>query len=383
MWEIILFAFIYLVAHTYFVYPFSIYILALLKTKPKLPEYSPKITILIAAYNEEKVIERRIRNLALQNYDHSKIEVLVGSDNSSDSTNLILKRLQSEFDWLKIFIYNERSGKAGVLNRLFENVNNEIVLFTDANTDFDKSCIKNLVKYFSDSGVGGVSGRLVLEDKLIDKKEGIEEKSYWEYETFIKRSEGKYGALIGANGGVFAIRKKYLLKIPTQKAVTDDFFLSLNVLNNNKKFVYADDAVGRESVAKTIKQEFKRKVRFAATNFQSMLFFPRLLFNKRFIVSYAFWSHKIIRWFIPHILLVILVLSFLLMEESEIVKIIFFGQIIFYMFALIGLFLNLLKIRLRIFSLPYFFIISNIALAIGFVKFLFKKHSVVWETTER
>lgn len=383
MWEIILFAFIYLFIHTYFVYPICIHYLALFKSKPNLPEYLPQITILIAAYNEEKVIERRIRNLAIQDYDHSKIEVLVGSDNSNDNTNRILHKLQSEYDWLKVFIYNERSGKAGVLNKLFEHVSNEIVLFTDANTEFDKDCIKNLVVYFSDISIGGVSGRLILEDENVDKKEGIEEKSYWEYETFIKRAEGKLGILIGANGGVFAIRKKYLEKIPISKAVTDDFFLSLNVLKNKMKFVYADNAVGRESVAKSVKQEFNRKVRFAATNYQTMIFFIQLLFSKNLLVSYAFWSHKVIRWFVPQILLIIFLLSLIYFHENSTVKFLLYLQSFFYLFSLIGFVLSLLKIRLKIFSLPNFFMISNIALAVGFIKFLFKKNSVVWETTVR
>lgn len=149
------------------------------------------------------------------------------------------------------------------------------------------------------------------------------------------------------------------------------------------KFVYADNAVGRESVAKSVKQEFNRKVRFAATNYQTMIFFIQLLFSKNLLVSYAFWSHKVIRWFVPQILLIIFLLSLIYFHENSTVKFLLYLQSFFYLFSLIGFVLSLLKIRLKIFSLPNFFMISNIALAVGFIKFLFKKNSVVWETTVR
>jgi cellulose synthase/poly-beta-1,6-N-acetylglucosamine synthase-like glycosyltransferase len=338
---------------------------------------------LISAYNEEKVIENRIKNLLSQNYDKNLIEIIVGSDCSNDNTNEILKRLAKEYPEVKIFLFNNRRGKAGVLNEIVQYATNEILIFTDANTEFENNAIKNLVKHFQYSSIGGVSGRLVLIEKNFHKERGVEEKKYWEYETFIKKSEGNLGILIGANGGIFAIRKSLFSEIPTDKPVTDDFYLSLSVIKKGYKFIYESLAIGFEEVAKDLSSEFKRKIRFAATNFQTISFFKSLLFNKNIILSYAFWSHKIIRWFLPLILILVFVLNIFLVNAGTFYLVTFFIQLLFYFLALVGFIFNKIKIRLTLLSLIYYFLVTNIALLIGFIRFLRKKHSVIWQSTSR
>jgi biofilm PGA synthesis N-glycosyltransferase PgaC len=304
-------------------------------TQQSQSDNSPELSIIIAAYNEEKVIRERIENIARQDYDLAKVQVLVGSDCSSDATNQILKELDLFYPWLETHLFNYRQGKAGVINTLIGNAKNEILVFTDANTVFKEDTLKELVKYYSDENVGGVSGRLILEDSAAIKSEGVEEKSYWEFETKIKKAEGNLGILIGANGGIFSIRKQYFNMIPIKKAVTDDFYLSLAVLNQGKKYLYAEKAVAYEDVGQDLNTEFKRKVRFASTNFQVLSFFKSLLFNKNLLLSYAFWSHKVIRWFTPILLIIILIASSILSGYSTIIKYLFFAQVLFYLFSLI------------------------------------------------
>ena len=382
---IIIFVFLlFLSIHSYLLYPVVIKLISIVKYPEEYHrDYMPSITILLSAYNEDKIIEERIENISKQDYDFSKIEVIVGSDCSSDMTNEILLRLEKEFEWLKVFIFSERKGKAGVLNDIAQYAKNEILIFTDANTEFNSGAIKKLVNNFGDEKVGGVSGRLILSENILGKKSSVEEKKYWQYETFIKKSEGKLGILIGANGGIFAIRKSLFTEIPLKKAVTDDLFLSLSVLQKKYKFVYEPRAVAYEEVGKSVAVEFKRKVRFAATNFQTLLYTKSILHSGKFLLAYAFFSHKITRWFFPFIMITLFILNLFLVTNGEFFYYCILAQVIFYLLALLGLVFSFFKIRILIFSLPFFFVIANIALIAGFIKFLRKKHSVIWQSTER
>ncbi|OGU61210.1 MAG: hypothetical protein A2V66_12770, partial [Ignavibacteria bacterium RBG_13_36_8] len=284
--------------NSFFFYPFLMCIIGRLKKKEKVSsdEYIPTITILVAAHNEEAVIGQRIRNIASVNYDFSKIKVLIGSDNSDDNTNEIIRKLESEYNWLKVFIFEKRQGKAGVLNKLYEYCSSEILLFTDANTEFEPDAVKKLVQGLQNQKVGGVSGRLILTDTEVDKNESVEERKYWLYETMIKKFEGKLGILVGANGGIFAIRKELYETIPTTKAVTDDLYISLSILRKGYQFSFRDDAIAFEKVGSDVKKEYIRKVRFSATNFQTLIFLNKLLLQKNIFISYAFFSHKVSRW---------------------------------------------------------------------------------------
>lgn len=381
---LIFFVLVLLSLHTYVLYPVIIKLISFTKSFKSYPgNYYPSISIVLSAYNEEKTIEERIKNIALQAYDFSKIEVLVGSDCSTDSTNQTLSRLAKEYNWLRVFIFNERSGKAGVINNIVKSAKNEILIFTDANTVFGRDAIKNLVEDFRDKEVGGVSGRLILTETQFEKRLSVEEKRYWEYETFIKKAEGRLGILVGANGGIFAIRRNLFAEIPTQKAVTDDLFLSLEVLRRKFKFTYNPKALAYEEVGKSVGIEFKRKIRFASTNYQTLQFFKNILFGKNILLSFAFFSHKIIRWFFPHIMILLLLLNFLLLSYGTLFLNLFILQIALYVIALIGFIFSFLRIRISIFSLLFFFVMANIALIIGWIRFLRKKHSVIWSPTER
>lgn len=372
-----------LIINSFVIYPVVIHFLGKRKEEVRLPDFEPGVSIIIAARNEEKVIAGRIKNIAEQNYDLTKVEVFIGSDNSDDGTNQILLEMQKEYSWLNAVLFEERQGKAGILNQLVKKVKNEILVFTDANTEFQKDTLKNLVRDFQKDDVGGVCGKLVLIKDEKSLKEGVEEASYWQYETIIKRTEGKNGILLSANGGIFAIRRELYKEIPVVKAVTDDLFISLSVVSQNRKFTYAEDAVAFENTGKDIDAEYKRKVRFGATNFQTLVFYRSLLSFKNPFLSYAFFSHKVSRWFLPAFLLFVLIISTFLSSESVLIGKLFAVQVVFLLMALAGYLLSLIKIRLQVFSLPYFFVLSNAAIAEGFIKFLRKEHSVIWNATER
>jgi poly-beta-1,6-N-acetyl-D-glucosamine synthase len=375
---------VFLFIHSYIFYPVIIRILSLFKReKLHKPDPGLKVSILIAAYNEEKVIANRVKNISTLNYDFNRLEVIVGSDGSSDSTSDILLNLSEEYNWLKVKIFQKRRGKAAVLNDLVKESNNSILVFTDANSSFNENALTELLTYYGNPKVGGISGRLILEEPLIGFNKTNREKTYWEYETFLKRYEGKLGILIGANGGIYSVRKELFTTIPSDKAVTDDLYITLSVLNQKFQFKYAYNAVAREEVSRELQSEFKRKIRFASTNFQTLSLFKGLLFSNNFLLSFAFWSHKVLRWFMPFILIAGLILNYLLIPHGTLYLNLFILQVCIYIISIIGYLLSVFKIRIPLVTLLFFFNLTNIALLIGFINFLSGKHKSYWESTPR
>lgn len=376
---------ILLLIHAYILYPVSLKILALFKSKQKIEnqEPLPSVSILISAYDEERIIADRIENIKNIDYDFNNIEVIIGSDSSSDNTNEILKQKAQEYNWLKIKIFDIRRGKANVLNNLVQVGRNEILVFTDANTMFEKNALLNLVSKFSNKKVGGVCGRLELEEPNENFDKTNREKLYWQYETHLKKMEGELGVLIAANGGIFAIRKELFTKFPEREAITDDLFQTFSVLAQGFNFIYSYDAVAKEYVSKQMITEFRRKVRFAATNFQTLKFFKVLLSLQRPLISYALFSHKLIRWFVPLLLILLLVTSAITKNFGQLYYVIFLAQIFFYASALLGYLFKLSRINVAFFSIIYYYVVTNLALLIGLFHFLLKKQAPIWQSTPR
>ncbi len=374
-----------LLIHTYFFYPISIWVLSKLKTKnySKDSNFLPKISILISVYNEEKVIENTIRNFLSSDYDLDKIEFIVGSDNSTDSTNGILKNLSQEIPNLKFYRFEQRRGKPNVLNDLVENATSEILIFSDANTIYKKDAIKKIVQYYVDENVGGVSGKLKLLEHENASQSASQEKIYWDLETLLKQKEGELGILIGANGGIFSIRKKYFQKIPSNYAVMDDFFISLKVLENRKDFLYIEDAVAEEFVAPSLEAEFKRKVRNNSIMMSTIKAIKNLL-NPRFgLVSYALWSHKMIRWVTPVLLIILFLSNIFLISYNVFFEYFFYLQTAFFLFGILGFILEKFKLYFMPINLCYYFLMTNVAMFIGIIKFLQNKQTAFWHSTAR
>ena len=376
---------ILMLIHAYILYPVSLRILALFKRKQKSEnkEPLPSVSILISAYNEGRIIADRIENIKNMDYDFNNIEAIIGSDYSSDNTNEILKQKAQEYNWLKIKIFDIRRGKANVLNDLVQIVRNEVLVFTDANTMFEENSLLNLVSKFSNKKVGGVCGRLELVEPNENFDKTNREKLYWQYETHLKKMEGELGVLIAANGGIYAIRKELFTKFPEREAITDDLFQTFSVLAQGFNFIYSYDAVAKEDVSKKMITEFRRKVRFAATNFQTLKFFKVLLFSQRPLISYAIFSHKLIRWFVPLLLILLLVTSAITKNFGQLYYWIFLAQIFFYASALLGYLFKLSRINVAFFSIIYYYVVTNLALLIGLFHFVLKKQTPFWQSTPR
>ncbi len=380
--EIIIYIFWFLfslIINTYLFYPLLMGSIGKIKKLQRKATFEPTISILISVYNEEEVIVQRIENIAKQNYDFNKVEVLIGSDASTDLTNKLLDEIRQKYSWLTFYPFPNRLGKMSVLNQLVSSASNEILVFTDANTIYKENALIKLVRRFSDNRIGGISGKLELFESRIKNFNGVEEKTYWNLENLLKAGEGNIGVLISSNGGNYAIRASLISDISIDKPVTDDIFLTLSILEKGYKFIFENESVAVEEISNSIKVEFERKVRISATNFQTLFFFRRLLYSKPLIVAYGFWSHKVLRWIFPIIALLLFTSNLIIYNLHYFYTFFFKFQILFFIVAVIGGILSLFRKRFVVFSVPFYFAVANLALLLGLIRFLRNKHSVTWE----
>jgi cellulose synthase/poly-beta-1,6-N-acetylglucosamine synthase-like glycosyltransferase len=376
---------IFLLFQAYILYPIFLKILTSFKGKSKIEKsnYLPSVSIVISAYNEDKVIQARIENIKSLDYDFNKVELIIGSDCSTDDTNELLSEEDRKLGWMRTQIFETRRGKAAVLNDLVKLAKNDIIVFTDANTKFEKETLIKLVSRFKDEKVGGVCGRLILEEPIESFDKSNKERLYWIYETQLKKMEGDLNILVSANGGIYAIRRQLFTDFPADLAITDDLFQTMAILKQEYYFIYEFNAIAKEEISKEIMTEFKRKVRFTTTNFQTMKFFKGILFNKNFLLSFAVWSHKIIRWFVPLILIMLFVANAFLLNFNFFYYLAFLLQLGFYTSAVIGFILSKTRLNISFFGLIYYYVLTNLALLLGLLKFLTKKQIYIWDSTPR
>jgi cellulose synthase/poly-beta-1,6-N-acetylglucosamine synthase-like glycosyltransferase len=307
------------VAYAYLGYPLLVWGLSRVFGRRVVPRSGddadlPAVSLLIAAYNEEAVIEDRLRNALAMDYPPEKLEIVVSSDGSTDRTTELVRRHAG--GRVRLLDYAHRRGKATVLNASVPELGGEIILFSDANTDIDPAAPRKLVRWFRDPGVGAVCGRLVLTDPRTGKNV---DSLYWKYETFLKRCEGRLGALLGANGGIYAIRKAVFTPIP-DGTILDDFVIPLVAkLRTGAAIVYDSEAVATEETPPEIGSEFHRRARIGAGGFQSLGLLWPLLHPRWGWTTLAFASHKILRWLCPLLLLGMLASNLALCAWAEFV----------------------------------------------------------------
>lgn len=379
MIEVILWSLLCMVLYTYVIYPAIMIILPKRRKTASLHpsvEYFPSVSVIIAAYNEESIINERIKNLYELGYPEGKIEFIIGSDGSDDHTNEILRSFI--LPNLHIELFSVRRGKANVINDLINKANGELIIFSDANTMYEKTTVYSLVKHFNYPSVGAVCGDLRLHTNITTASE-IGESWYWRYENFLKRMESNFSTLIGATGAVYAIRKSLYKPLPTSKTVMDDFLIPLEIVKKGFRVVYEPDAVAYENAAGTVSREFRRKVRIGAANFNGISEFISLLHPRYGFVAFALLSHKIIRWFVPFLLLGVFIANVVLSLTSEFYMWLLFAQLGFIIFGLLGFILEKFKLNIGILSFPYYFIAMNLALFIGFLSSILGRQKPTWD----
>ncbi len=377
--EIIFWICVAATAYTYMLYPILLWIANLVRRRPEtygVPDEWPMVSVIISAYNEEGVLSDRLSNLTSIDYPNGKVEILIGSDGSTDGTNEILR--QTESDLIKPVVFSDRRGKVAVLNDLVGRSRGEILVFSDANTEYTPMTIKELVKPFSDQAVGAVCGELVLKTDARTAG-GLGEGLYWGYENVLKRFESNVRTTLGANGAVYALRKSQYRDLPVTKAIMDDLLIPLNAVKNGFRIHFAPEAVATERQSSSVSGEFRRKARNAALDFNSISEFASLLHPRFGFVSIGLWSHKILRWFVPFFLIGMAISSLLLAVESQMFQGIVAFELAFVILAGLGYLFERGGGRLGMAGLPYYFLSMNLALLVGFLRWLRGSQTSTWK----
>jgi len=369
-----------LVVYSYGVYPILIGWLSRVFGQSSVatvgdPDPWPEVTLLIAAHNEEDVIEQRVENALEMDYPSDRLEIVIALDGCTDETAEIVRRFESQ--GVRLLDFPDRRGKSAVLNDAMREVEGEIVLLSDANTGIDPRAARQLVPWFTDPRVGVVCGRLVLSDPHTGRNV---DSLYWKYETFLKQSEGRLGALLGANGAIYAIRKKLYQPIPSQTLIDDFVIPLLAKLRSGCSIIYDPSAVAREETPASVGSEFRRRSRIGAGGFQSVGLLWRLLDPRRGWVALAFLSHKLLRWLCPFFMIGVLV-STLFLLEINFYRLVLMSQIGFYLVSVLAAFLPPSIKVLKPLRLATMFTSMNLALFVGFWRWLLGTQNGVWART--
>jgi len=384
--EAIFFISIVLIAYTYLVFPLFLKILSLGKKNNEIifskTGELPFISIIIPAHNEEEIISEKIKSIYQTSYPLEKIEIIIGSDASTDNTNNLLNKFSEMHKELSYVIYNERMGKANVVNELVKKTKGSIIILTDANVIFEKETIFEMVKHFKNSEIGLVDSNM---NKCNIKSDGIsfQEKTYISWESKIKNKEGKiWGTMIGPFGGCFAVRKDSYFPVRSNFLV-DDFYINMKVIENNKKAISEMKSMVYEDVSNDLKEETRRKERIATGNFQNLFHFKHLLFSKIFGLSFCFISHKVIRWFVRFLMTAAFFSNLFLINKNSIYGLLFLLQIIIILIPVLDLIMKKANIHISAFRFFTHFYFMNYALFIGFFKYVKGVKSGVWQPTKR
>lgn len=364
-----------IILYVYLGYPAIIYLISFFYKKPVLRTYPyPMVSVIMSVHNEEKNIENKLKTLLELNYPESRIEILIGSDGSTDRTDEIISKYINER--IKLHRQAQRRGKPSMLNLLVKQAKGEILVFTDARQKLERNSIDELVKNFSDTKVGSVSAELIYDGQ--DSKTGNGVAIYWKYEKFIRKYESKMGSMLGATGALYAIRRELFPELP-KDLILDDVYIPLKIVQRGYRAIFDYKAKIYDSVAKNTREEFIRKTRTLAGNFQLFLYLREFFNPFKDKIGWQFFSHKFLRLIAPFLLVSILVSNFFLRNNSYFYLATFVLQILFYVFALFGL---IFKHKNHLFDVPYMFCVMNSAAVVGLYKLLTHKQDVLWQKAE-
>lgn len=389
--EIIFCLLIFIVFYTYLGYGILIWLLVKVKELfyPYNKETStfelPEVTLLIAAYNEESIVDEKMDNIRLLDYPKDKLHVIWVADGSTDNT---MKKLAPYTD-TQVLFQPERKGKTAAINRSMPYINTPIVVFSDANAILNSESIKEIVSLFADKRVGCVAAEKRISTQSKDTASSSGEGFYWRYESFLKDLDSRLYSVVGAAGELYAIRRDLFEPIPND-TLLDDFVLSLKIAQKGYKIAYCPQAYATEYSSESMQEEEKRKVRIAAGGLQSVWRLRSLLNVFRYrLLSFQYISHRVLRWTItPFALLALFPLNILLCIYSSPTYVPFYVillimQCTFYLLAFLGYMYSRKEIRHKILFIPYYFLFMNLNVFRAYSYLLRKNNTGIWEKAKR
>ncbi len=348
----------------------------LFNRKVQKKNITPSISLVIAAYNEEKGIADKIENSLALDYPKSKLEILIASDGSDDGTDAIVEKYADRGVKLMQF---PRRGKIFALRDTVAKAKGDILVFSDANTMYDKFSLRKLAANFADPQVGGVCGNQKHIKAKTKDNAGEGESLYWSYDKWLKESETLTGSIVSADGAIYAIRRN-LFQMPASTAVTDDFAISTAVIEQGYRLVYENEALAYEPPMPNAEKEFSRKVRIMNRGLRGVILRKKLLNPFRYgFYSLTLFSHKVMRRLVPFFLVFLLIASISLSGGSVFYMLVLLAQIAFYGWAGISYFLRSTAIgRRKVFYIPFFYCLANAAAFVAIINLLSGKRIEFW-----
>jgi len=340
----------------------------------KKKDIEPFITIIIPAYNEEKSITATIENKLALNYPPDKIEIIVVSDGSTDRTEEIVGQFSER--GVRLLQQGPRAGKTSALNLAIPQARGEIVVFSDANSIYEKGALKAILANFADTGVGYVTGKMVY---VNPDGTGIGDgcSAYMKYENFLRACETRIGSVVGVDGGIDAVRTK--LYRPMNPDQLPDFVLPLSVVEQGARVVYEPEALLREDALQASSDEYRMRVRVSLRALWA-LFDKRAMFvsGANNLFAWQMFSHKVARYLCFLFMLLAFVSNLALINQGISYQLLFVLQCGAYLAALASPLLAKIGIKIKILYLCYYFTLINFAAGHAFVKFLMGKKMILW-----
>ncbi|MBQ8066592.1 MAG: glycosyltransferase family 2 protein [Prevotella sp.] len=380
-----------IVAYTYVGYGVLLYIIVSIKRyiegrpqKEALPDdiYLPEVTFMVCAYNEEDVVDEKMANIRQMDYPVEKLHVMWVTDGTTDGTNQRLQRYQD----VKVVFSPERRGKTAALNHGMSEVTTELTVMTDANTMVNREAIREIVRCFQDPQVGCVAGEKRVMARNEQQSAAAGEGLYWRYESALKRLDSELFSAMGAAGELNAIRTK-LYEPMDERALLDDFVMSMRLLEYGYRIAYTNDAYAMEYGSADLHEESKRKRRIAAGGLQSCWWLRKLMNPLRHpVIAFQFVSHRVLRWTItPFALLALIPLNVILVlaKGGTVYTVAWLLQLAFYLAAMAGYLLEQHGHRVKLLYVPYYFLFMNMNVFEGIRYLRSHRGGGTWEKAKR
>lgn len=368
-----------IIVYHYCVFPLFTALMAITRRqKRNKKNITPSVSLIIAAYNEEKIIEEKIKNCFHLEYPIEQLEIIVVSDGSTDATPHIVDKYKSR--GIKGLFLPPRRGKTAALNRAVAVAKGEFVVFSDANSMYEPKAIAYLVANFNDLSIGGVCGRKsIVKNYARESSRG--DSLFWDFESQLKIMQSQAGSISNGDGEIFAIRNRLYEPIP-EDMINDDQAITFNIIKNGYRVVYEPLAVSYEEASIIIADDFRVKARMVTGGYQAISRYHGLFFPPRNYFAFQFFSHKIIRYMMPFLLVLLFCSNIFLLRG---ILVAFFGaQLFFYLLAFAGYLMKTSGLPLGIFYVPYYYCAMNIAAFIGFYYFIVSRDAVsVWKKATR
>lgn len=340
----------------------------------------PTATLIVAAYNEQDAIARKLENSLSLEYPFGRLQILVAADGSSDGTTGIVRSFAQR--GVDMSYRSGREGKAAAINHAVAQARGEVIVFSDANNDYDPNAIRELARPFADPTVGGVVGakHVFVGDGPLSDSEGL----YWRYESYVRRMESSLGSCTGAVGEIFAIRRDLFESLP-KDIVCDDFYMAARLLRRGYRVVYRPEAKSRERISVSATDERKRRAKIVAGRYQAIALAHRLLPIRRPLLAWQMLSHKFMRPFVPFAMAAALIANVLLATTpSRGYRLLLAGQLGFYSLAALGAYVRSDTKIARLLYLPTFLVQSNLAAFMGLYRYLAERETMhLWERVAR